>query len=87
MTVFNQEHFIKYIYSSIQKQIFKEIELIIIDDASTDNSTKIVKNFMKNDKRIILRIKLIKEHFIQEIKEFYFQKENTFLLLILMICY
>ena len=53
MTVFNQEHFIKYIYSSIQKQTFKEIELIIIDDASTDSSSKIIKNLMKSDKRII----------------------------------
>ena len=53
MTIYNQAHFLNYIYSSIQQQIMKEIEIIIIDDASTDNSSKIINSFMKIDKRII----------------------------------
>lgn len=53
MTLYNQEKYIKYIYCSIQKQELKELELIIIDDASTDNSSNIINNLMKYDKRII----------------------------------
>ena len=53
MTVYNQADFLNFIYSSIQQQILKEIELIIIDDASTDNSVDIINSFMKIDKRII----------------------------------
>ena len=82
MTVFNQEHFIKYIYSSIQKQIFKEIELIIIDDASTDNSTKIVKNLMKNDKRIIyIKNKVNKGAFYSRNKGVIFSKGEYILVI------
>ena len=32
----------------------KEIEIIIIDDNSSDNSLEIIHNYMKNDKRIKL---------------------------------
>ena len=53
MTVYNQEYFVKYIYSSIQKQTLKDIEIIIIDDASVDNSSKIINFLMKKDNRII----------------------------------
>ena len=52
MTVYNQEYFVKYIYSSIQKQTLKDIEIIIIDDASVDNSSKIINFLMKKDNRI-----------------------------------
>ena len=53
ITIYNQEYFIKYIYSSIHKQELKDIEIIFIDDASSDNSQIIIKNLMKKDKRII----------------------------------
>ena len=53
ITIYNQEYFIKYIYSSIQRQKLKDIEIIFIDDASSDNSPMIIKNLMKKDKRII----------------------------------
>ena len=53
ITIYNQEHFIKYAYSSFLKQELKDIEIILVDDASWDNSSKIIKNLMKKDKRII----------------------------------
>ena len=52
MTVYNQEYFVKYIYSNIQQQTLKDIEIIIIDDASVDNSSKIINFLMKKDNRI-----------------------------------
>ena len=57
MTIYNQENFVKYIYSSIQSQQLKDIEIIVIDDHSTDNSSKIINKFKEKDKRIkILKI-------------------------------
>ena len=53
VTVYNQENFLKYIYASILKQSLKDIEIIFVDDASTDNSSLIIKEFMKKDKRIV----------------------------------
>ena len=52
ITVYNQDHYIKMIYASIQQQELKDIEIIFIDDASTDNSSFIIKDLMKLDKRI-----------------------------------
>ena len=54
ITVHNQAHCIHKCIRSIQNQSLKNIEILLIDDCSTDNSTKIIEEFQKNDKRIIL---------------------------------
>ena len=53
LTLYNQQEFIYRVYASIQKQEFKDIEIIFVDDASTDNSSIIVKELMEKDKRIV----------------------------------
>ena len=53
ITVYNQGHFLNYCYSYILKQELKDIEIIFIDDASEDNSSKIIHKLMMKDKRII----------------------------------
>ena len=53
ITLYNQEEFINRVYYSILRQDMKDIEIIFIDDASTDNSGKIIKDLMEKDKRII----------------------------------
>jgi glycosyltransferase involved in cell wall biosynthesis len=50
--VFNQQKYLIPFYCSINNQTFENIEIIFIDDASTDNSSKIIKEFKKKDKRI-----------------------------------
>ena len=53
-SIFNRENFIKRFLNSIQNQNFQELEIILVDDCSKDNSIKIIENFAKKDKRIIL---------------------------------
>ena len=54
MPVHNGEAFIKEAIISIQNQDLKDIEIIIIDDKSTDNSVNLIKEIMKNEPRIRL---------------------------------
>ena len=52
--VYNTEKYLaKCLYTAIN-QTLKDIEIIVIDDASTDNSLKIIKNFQEKDLRIQL---------------------------------
>lgn len=53
ITLYNQENFIPLIYSSILNQSFQDIEIIFINDGSTDNPYHILKKYMNKDKRII----------------------------------
>ena len=53
ITIYNQKEFIKIIYTCIQNQSIKDIEIIFVDDASNDGSKRIIKLLMKRDRRII----------------------------------
>ncbi|NRO64953.1 putative glycosyltransferase EpsJ [Lactobacillus helveticus] len=53
--VFNVEKLLSRCIESIQNQTFKNFELILVNDGSTDNSKYICESYCKND----LRIKLI----------------------------
>lgn len=53
MPVFNAAKFLDQSISSILDQTFSNFEFIIVDDASTDNSWKIIKSYAKKDSRII----------------------------------
>lgn len=50
--VYNAEKFISETIDSIQKQTYKDWELILVDDCSSDSSYDIISEYMKNDKRI-----------------------------------
>ena len=39
---------------SVQNQKMKEIEIILIDDCSTDNTLDVIQKYMKDDERIRL---------------------------------
>ena len=53
-TMRNQAHCIHKAIRSVQNQSLKNIEMIIVDDCSLDNSTETVEKYMKEDERIIL---------------------------------
>lgn len=52
--VHNREKYILIFLRSIQNQDFKDIEIIFVDDYSTDNSIKLIEEYKKEDKRIVL---------------------------------
>ena len=53
ITVYNQANQFYAALRSVQNQSLKNIEIIIIDDCSLDNTTKVIKKYMAEDKRII----------------------------------
>jgi len=55
--IYNGEKFLQRSLESILSQTLKEIEIIIINDGSTDDSLSIIKNYMKN----FTNIKLINQ--------------------------
>lgn len=52
--IYNSEKYLKRCIESIVKQKYDNIEIILINDGSTDNSLKIIEEFMKKDNRIVL---------------------------------
>ncbi len=58
MAVYNGEKYIDKAIKSILNQTLKDFEFIIIEDGSTDNSLKIIKQFAQKDNRL----KLIKNN-------------------------
>ena len=54
MPVYNGEKYLNYSIKTIQNQNLKEIEIILIDDFSTDNSLNIIQRLMEEDPRIRL---------------------------------
>ena len=52
ITLYNSENYINTAVKSVQNQLFADIEIILINDASIDNSSKIIKKLKDEDKRI-----------------------------------
>ena len=53
ITVYNQANCFHSALRSVQNQSLKNIEIIIIDDCSLDNSAEEIEKYMKEDNRII----------------------------------
>ena len=52
--VYNKEQYISECLDTIVGQTLKDIEILCIDDGSTDNSVKIIRDFIKNNENINL---------------------------------
>ena len=49
ITIYNQAHCIHRCLRSVQNQSLKNLEIIIIDDCSLDNSTDVIEKFQTED--------------------------------------
>lgn len=49
---YNVEHYIEEAVTSILNQTYRNIEVIVVDDCSTDNTFKILEKMSKDDKRL-----------------------------------
>src|SRR5574344_757344 len=52
--IYNVEKYLEQCLESVCNQTLKDIEIICINDGSTDSSLKIIKDFQKNDDRVVL---------------------------------
>ena len=52
--VYNVEQYLRECLNSVIKQTLKEIEIICVDDGSTDNSLDILKEYAEKDHRITI---------------------------------
>ena len=52
--IYNVEKYLEQCLESVCSQTLKDIEIICINDGSTDSSLKIIKDFQKNDDRVVL---------------------------------
>ena len=58
---YNVANYMDNMFTSLRNQTMKDIEIICVDDKSTDNTVKKIREFMKSDKRISV-YKLSKNH-------------------------
>ena len=54
ITVYNGEGYLKTSLLSIQNQDFKDVEILMVDDCSKDNSVNLIKELMIKEHRIVL---------------------------------
>ena len=50
--IYNMEKYLKRCLDSIVNQTYSDLEIILINDGSKDNSKEICDDYAKNDKRI-----------------------------------
>ena len=51
---YNSENYVSECIDSVINQTYKNIEIVIINDGSTDNTLSIIQGYQKKDKRIVL---------------------------------
>lgn len=52
LPIFNVERYLKQCMDSVLRQTLKNIEIICVDDGSTDSCPRILREYQRNDKRI-----------------------------------
>ena len=52
--VYNVEKYLARCLDSFMKQTFRDLEIICVDDGSTDNSSDILQKYAKKDERIVV---------------------------------
>ena len=82
--VYNVEEYLKKCIDSLLAQTFKDIKIILVDDGSTDSSSKICDEYNRKDKRVLVIHKRMRAYQKREIQALNMRMENMLCLLILM---
>lgn len=56
---YNNEKYIEQCLESLIRQTYKNIEIIVVDDASTDNSVEVIEEWIKSDKNTVEKQKKV----------------------------
>ncbi len=67
--VYNVDKYLSSCIESIINQNYKNIEILLIDDGSVDDSAKICKEYAEKDKRVKIFSLIIVEYQMLEIME------------------
>ena len=54
LPIYNMERYLKECVQSVVLQSYRNIEIILVDDGSTDNSLKICHSLQKSDDRVMV---------------------------------
>jgi glycosyltransferase involved in cell wall biosynthesis len=54
MPVYNGQRFLAEAIDSILNQTFTQLELIVVDDGSTDSTPEILKRYCAQDQRVVV---------------------------------
>ena len=53
--IYNVEKYLNRCLDSVMKQSFQDIEIILVNDGSTDNSDNIIKSYLFDERIIYIR--------------------------------
>lgn len=65
--IYNSEKYLKRCIESVLNQTYKNLEILLVDDGSTDTSLEICKNYELLDKRVKVFCKKTEDKEVQEI--------------------
>lgn len=77
---FNAENYIERCLQSIQRQTYRHLEIIVVNDGSIDKTDDLVEEMQNKDSRIILINKKMKESLVLEMMELKLPVANTYFL-------
>ena len=67
--VYNVENYLEKCLDSLINQTYKNLEIIVINDGSTDNSINILKNLISNNHRCSIISQKMEGYLLLEIKD------------------
>ena len=70
LPIYNVEKYLKNCIESVRNQTYENLEIILVDDGSTDNSGKICDEIAKSDEKVwlfISKMEDLQQHVTQDI--------------------